>query len=48
MLDEAIRRITRLEEQATVRRVFGEPIREHGRTIIPVARALRPPPNPKP
>jgi len=39
MLDEVIGRITRLEDQATVRRVFGEPIREHGRTIIPVAKA---------
>jgi len=38
MLDEMIGRITQLEERAAVRRVFGEPVREHGRTMIPVAR----------
>jgi uncharacterized spore protein YtfJ len=38
MLDEMLGRITQIEERAAVRRVFGEPVREHGRTIIPVAR----------
>jgi len=38
MLDDVIGRIGRLEEQATVKTIFGEPIREHGRTIIPVGR----------
>jgi len=30
--------MSQLEEKATVKTVFGDPVREHGRTIIPVAR----------
>jgi len=38
MLENMIGRISQLEEKATVKTVFGDPVREHGRTIIPVAR----------
>jgi len=38
MLGDMIGRISQLEEKATVKTVFGDPVREHGRTIIPVAR----------
>jgi uncharacterized spore protein YtfJ len=38
VLEDLIGRIARIEEQATVKTVFGEPIRADGRTLVPVAR----------
>jgi len=38
MLKNMIGRFSQLEEKATVKTVFGDPVREHERTIIPVAR----------
>jgi uncharacterized spore protein YtfJ len=38
MLEDLLGRIARIEEQATVKAVFGEPIRTDGRTLVPVAR----------
>ena len=38
MLEEALSRLSRIDEKATVRTVFGEPIQKNGRVIIPVAK----------
>jgi uncharacterized spore protein YtfJ len=38
MLEDVLGRLTRIDEKATVRTVFGEPIHQNGRTIIPVAK----------
>ncbi|MDR7481707.1 MAG: spore germination protein GerW family protein [Armatimonadota bacterium] len=38
MLEDLIGRIARIDEQATVKTVFGDPIRADGRTLVPVAR----------
>jgi len=38
MLEEVLGRLSRIDEKATVRTVFGEPIHQNGRVIIPVAK----------
>jgi len=38
VLEEALSRLSRIDEKATVRTVFGEPIQKNGRIIIPVAK----------
>ena len=38
MLEELLGRFSRIDEKATVKTVFGDPIHQNGRTIIPVAR----------
>lgn len=38
MLEDVLGRLTRIDEKATVKTVFGEPIHQNGRVIIPVAR----------
>jgi uncharacterized spore protein YtfJ len=38
VLEDMLGRLTRIDEKATVKTVFGEPIRQNGRVIIPVAR----------
>lgn len=38
MLDDVLDRLTRIDEKATVKTVFGEPIHQNGRVIIPVAK----------
>jgi len=37
MLADVLSRLSRMNEQATVKTVFGDPIHENGRTVIPVA-----------
>lgn len=37
MLADVLGRLSRMDEQATVKTAFGDPIHENGRTIIPVA-----------
>jgi uncharacterized spore protein YtfJ len=37
MLADVLGRLSRINEQATVKTAFGDPIHENGRTIIPVA-----------
>ena len=34
MLEEVLGRLSRIDEKATVRTVFGEPIHQNGRVII--------------
>lgn len=37
-LEELLKKVTHLQENAAVRAVFGEPIQANGKTIIPVAK----------
>lgn len=38
MVDDPLSRLTRIGETATVKTVFGDPVHQNGRTIIPVAK----------